>query len=204
MVLILIWVRIYSYLNVFLRIIKVFFIDVGANDPKRLNNTYYFYKRGWRGINIEPDPQCFEKIEKYRSEDINLNIGISDKNENLDFYKFFPSLLNTFSKNEADKYVSQGYELQEIRKIEVKTLEDVLDKHVDREKELDLLCIDTEGYDLNVLKGINLKKYKPKFICVECTHEIEPGGIMEILHLNGYFEVYSNDSNSIFEFKDRS
>ena len=33
-----------------------FYVDVGAHDPRRFSNTYYFYKRGWRGINIEPRP----------------------------------------------------------------------------------------------------------------------------------------------------
>src|SRR3989344_9673220 len=39
-----------------------FYIDVGANDPIRFSNTNRFYKRGWTGINIEPDVVCFEKI----------------------------------------------------------------------------------------------------------------------------------------------
>lgn len=179
---------------------KGFFVDVGANDPKRLNNSYYFYKRGWRGINIEPDPKCFEKIEKQRPEDINLNIGISDKGGNLDCYFFFPSLLNTFSKKEADQYISEGYELQEIKKIEVKKLEDVLDKYLPEKVRIDILCIDTEGYDLNVLKGMDIEKFKPKFICVECTHEKEPGGILYMLQACGYSEVFFNGSNSIFKY----
>ena len=33
-----------------------FFVDVGAFDPIKYSNTYLFYKKGWRGINIEPNP----------------------------------------------------------------------------------------------------------------------------------------------------
>ena len=33
-----------------------FYVDVGCNHPYRDNNTYYFYKRGWRGINIDACP----------------------------------------------------------------------------------------------------------------------------------------------------
>src|SRR5438552_17947489 len=52
---------------------KGFYVDVGANDPTRFNNTKRFYKKGWRGINIEPDPKLFEKIKSDRSRDTNLN-----------------------------------------------------------------------------------------------------------------------------------
>ena len=33
-----------------------FYVDVGAHHPVRFSNTYYFYKQGWAGINIEPNP----------------------------------------------------------------------------------------------------------------------------------------------------
>src|SRR3989344_4572766 len=50
-----------------------FYVDVGAFHPKLYSNTYYFYKRGWRGINIEPNPGANFGIRKG---DINLKCGI--------------------------------------------------------------------------------------------------------------------------------
>ena len=35
---------------------KGFFVDVGAHHPYRFSNTLHFYKKGWRGINIDPQP----------------------------------------------------------------------------------------------------------------------------------------------------
>ena len=35
-----------------------FYVDVGAHHPRRFSNTYYFYKQGWTGISIEPNPQA--------------------------------------------------------------------------------------------------------------------------------------------------
>lgn len=177
---------------------KGFYVDVGANDPRRLNNTYYFYKRGWRGINIEPDPVCYRKILKYRPGDINLNIGISDTAGNINFHFFFPSLLNTFSKDEADRYVSQGYQLNKISSVEVKKLDDVLEKYLPSNTPIDILCIDTEGYDYNVLKSIDLKRYKPRLICVECSKDNISDKIEEVLNRNNYSLLYSNGSNSIY------
>src|SRR3989338_1864430 len=45
-----------------------FYVDVGANDPDRFNNTKKFYQKGWRGINIEPDTHNYNKFLK-RSEE---------------------------------------------------------------------------------------------------------------------------------------
>ena len=81
-----------------------FFIDIGANHPIRFSNTWFFYKKGWRGINIEPNPDMFKLLEEYRPHDLNLNIGISDVNDTLDYYMFNEPALNTFSENERDQF----------------------------------------------------------------------------------------------------
>ena len=54
-------------------------MDVGANDPDQNSVTKLFYLAGWRGINIEPNPDMIELLEKNRPEDTNLKVGISDK-----------------------------------------------------------------------------------------------------------------------------
>ena len=58
---------------------KGFYIDIGAHHPYRFSNTYYFYKQGWSGINIEPNVEHFRYFLKHRKRDINLNKGLSDK-----------------------------------------------------------------------------------------------------------------------------
>jgi len=41
-----------------------FFVDVGAHHPMRFSNPYYFYKQGWCGINIEPNPDSLSLFRK--------------------------------------------------------------------------------------------------------------------------------------------
>ena len=55
-----------------------FYVDVGAYHPKHLSNTYYFYKKGWRGINIDPNPKSIKLFNLLRPSDINLNVAIAD------------------------------------------------------------------------------------------------------------------------------
>lgn len=84
---------------------NVFYIDIGANDPVRFSNTNRFYKKGWQGINIEPNPNVFRNIDKARLRDTNLNVGIAYEKGNLTFYSFFPDTLSTFSEHQAKEYL---------------------------------------------------------------------------------------------------
>jgi hypothetical protein len=52
------------------------YLDIGANDPRFRNNTYYFYLKGARGCCVEPDVRLCARIKRIRPEDICLNIGI--------------------------------------------------------------------------------------------------------------------------------
>ena len=62
-----------------------FYIDVSANDPVILNNTYLFYKIGWTGLNFEPIPELAEKFKKKRNKDIVVNKAISNFTGEADF-----------------------------------------------------------------------------------------------------------------------
>lgn len=73
-------------------------MDVGAHHPKRFSNTHYFYKKGWRGINIDAMPGGMRLFRKIRPKDINLEIAISDKKRVLTYYVFNDHALNGFSK----------------------------------------------------------------------------------------------------------
>ena len=148
---------------------KGFYIDVGAHHPYRFSNTLFFYKRGWRGINIEPTPNAVKAFNIFRRRDINLNIGISSKRDKLLFYCFNEPALNGFSKELSEERNSTSVKYKIIKQIEIETLPlaDVLDKYLPAEQKIDFLTIDVEGFDLQVLQSNNWEKYKPTFILVE-------------------------------------
>ena len=72
------------------------YVDIGANHPLRFSNTHFFYKKGWRGVNIEPNPELHQVLQEVRTDDFNFNIGISDEKDVLDYYMFNEPALNTF------------------------------------------------------------------------------------------------------------
>src|SRR4051794_1824092 len=77
------------------------YLDIGAYDPYELSNTKRFYDRGWHGVNIEPEPGRYERINQARPRDINLNIGLAPTDGMLTFYDIDPPALATFSAERA-------------------------------------------------------------------------------------------------------
>lgn len=145
-----------------------FYIDVGAHHPKRFSNTYLFYKKGWRGINIEPRPGSKKYFDKIRYRDINIEAAISEKTQKLTYYMFSEPALNKLSdENEKDFLKSGNHELRNKVEIETTTLKNICDKYLPEKTQIDFLSVDVEGYDLNVLNSNDWDKYRPKIVLVE-------------------------------------
>ncbi|MCM4161412.1 FkbM family methyltransferase [Antarcticibacterium flavum] len=173
-----------------------FFVDVGAYHPFIHSNTYLFYLKGWRGINIDANPGSMKEFKKKRPRDINLELGISDKNGYSTFYVLHEdSTMNTFSAaNLQEHNMLQAVEKK--KKIETRTLESVLDEYSEEFTEIDLFSIDVEGFDQVVLESNNWSKYRPKVIVVEmnCSdiHDVMKHEISLFLYKKEYKIVAKN------------
>ncbi len=158
---------IYFIFQNLLKINKPSYLDIGAHHPFFLSNTAHLYLNGSRGINIEPDINLFKSFIKSRKKDINLNIAVSENNEIRKFYIMSYPTLNTLSLEEAKKNeILYNIKIEKSVEIESCTMEHILKKYFNN-KMPDLLTIDVEGYELEILKTLNLNIYRPKVICVE-------------------------------------
>jgi FkbM family methyltransferase len=147
---------------------KGFYIDVGAHHPQWLSNTYYFYLKGWRGINIDAMPGSMINFNKIRPEDLNLEVAISNAEQELTYYEFNEPALNSFDKvlsEERDKL--DKYKITTTHTIKTCQLSDILDKYLPVDREIDFLSVDVEGLDLQVLQSNNWDKYRPKLVLAE-------------------------------------
>lgn len=151
---------------------KGFFVDVGAHRPVQHSNTFYFYNKGWRGINIDATPGSMKLFRALRPKDINVEAAVSDKNESLTFFCFDQPLLNGFyDEAEVQKNVRERkYRLISKTKIETRTLTQILDQYLPPRQPIDFLSIDVEGLDLSVLRSIDWSRYRPKVILIEILH----------------------------------
>lgn len=170
---------------------KGFYVDVGAHHPKRFSNTYFFYKRGWTGINIDAMPGSMKLFQQLRNRDINLEIPIASKDQVLTFYSFNEPALNGFSKELSKERDGQnGWFIKDEILLQTQKLSSVLDNFLPNGTKIDFLSIDVEGFDLDILHSNNWGKYKPKVILIEILGsdlaEIEHNEIAIFLKAKGY------------------
>lgn len=146
---------------------KGFFVDIGAHHPYRFSNTYYFYKRGWTGINIDACPGTLNLFKLLRPRDITIECGVGIKEETLTYYSFNEPALNTFSKEEAQLKISSKYRVINEVKIPVSTLKNILDTNLPAGIKVDFMSIDVEGFDYEVLSSNDWLRYRPTVIAIE-------------------------------------
>lgn len=181
-----------------------FYIDIGANNPTKFNNTYLFYLKGWRGINIEPNPDFIPFFKQLRPGDTNLNVGISDKEESLNYYVFDEPGVNTFS-TDRKLYLTTKTHFKLIKTLKIKCfpLRKILNDNLSENQEIDFMSIDTEGFDLKILKSNDWSKFIPKYVLVEEHHkpikELINSEITQFLNEKGYSFYYRTYNTSFFK-----
>ncbi len=143
------------------KIEKGFYVDIGAHHPFRYSNTYWAYKKGWNGINIDANSDAIEKFNMWRPDDHNVHCGIASELGEMDYYVFAESGVNTFCRQEIENWD----DIREIKKVPVSRLEDILNQyHVG---EIDFMDIDVEGMEMQVLSSNDWEKYRPTIILCE-------------------------------------
>jgi FkbM family methyltransferase len=173
------------------RIPKGFYVDVGAFSPKQASNTYYFYRRGWRGINIDAAPGSMEAFRWIRRRDVNLEVAISDSEGEASLYFWSThAYTNTLSVSHAKEHERlSGAKPSQLR-VRTRTLTSVLDEHPPRGMAIDFLSVDVEGHDLQVLRSLDWTRYRPELVLVEDhsaeLKEVASSAITTLLHGAGY------------------
>lgn len=164
-----------------------FFIELGANDGLFQSNTAYFEKKmGWKGILIEPSLMGYELCKVNRPNSICLNYACVSNEYKYDYVE------GDFGDNNPMGSVN-GLRTMNTNLVKVKTntLEKILDEYCN--VNIDFLSLDTEGYELEILKGLNLNKYRPKFMLIEVYNK-DYEAIINYLNLHNY-NLHSNFTN---------
>jgi FkbM family methyltransferase len=144
-----------------------FYIDVGANDPVEHSVTKAFYDAGWSGISIEPLPSFHQQFLEQRPRDINLAIAAGSSDGELVLYDV-PAVRGWASPDRAvaDQHQAEGYQVAEI-KVPVRTLASVCAEHV--HGAVHFLKIDVEGFEGEVLRGMDFVRWRPWVLVIEAT-----------------------------------
>jgi len=155
-----------------------YFVELGANDGVSQSNTLFFERfRGWKGILIEPyRPNYNELIRNRRSVNFFKNaacVGPSYKYPTIQlaYSNLMTSTLGIKSDIEDPMdHANKGAEFWGgtpfLFKAPASTLNSILIE-ANAPKLMDLLCLDVEGVELEILKGVDHRIYRFRYICVE-------------------------------------
>ena len=179
-----------------------FYVDVGAHHPMRFSNTYFFYRRGWRGINVDARPGSKRIFDRARARDINVECGIARQAGVATYYEFNEPALNGFSPALSAQRDGRGdYRIVATREVRMLGLRELLDAYLPPGQDIDFLSIDVEGLDLDVVLSNDWTKYRPAYVLVEILAaslgEIAATPIAQALAAQGY-ELYAKCVNTVF------
>lgn len=174
---------------------EIFFIQIGANDGQWNDPIYKFIRRDhWRGILIEPQKTIFERLRNNYKKQKNLifeNVAIDSTEGEKSLFKIsfsnsqWAGGISSFIKEDIQKLIEAGYiermsKVESIalppnkedwigeEKVKVQTLKNIIEKY--QVKKIDLIMIDTEGYDFEIMKTIPFEFIKPGVIIYEHSH----------------------------------
>jgi FkbM family methyltransferase len=178
-----------------------FYVDVGAHHPRRFSNTCFFYQRGWRGINIEPNPEAAAGFRSERPRDINLQMGVSTQEGVLTYYFFNDAALNSFNKDLSDLRVrTSEYKVIATKEIPVNRLESILRLHLPAHTKIDFMTIDVEGFDFEVIQSNDWSAFRPTCVLVECLdtsfEEVLESETFRFMREQGY-ALYAKTANNL-------
>ena len=164
-----------------------FYIELGANNGLFQSNTAFFEKEmGWTGILIEPSLIGYEQCKINRPNSICLNYACVSSDYKNDYIE--GDFKNNHPMGSVNGIRNRNKNLV---KVKTNTLEKILNDHCNTN--IDFLSLDTEGYELEILKGLNLNKYRPKFMLIE-IYTKDYDNIVNFLNLQNY-KLHSNFTN---------
>lgn len=187
-----------------LKIKEIPYLDIGAYDPVYLNNTYFFYKQGHRGVLIEPNVAMCDRLRAVRPQDTVLEAGIGiGKPGVADYYVMSDASWSTFDRAEAEHQVKATggkVTIKEVRRMPLLDVNEVMAQHFGG-KAPAYVSIDAEGWHFKILKSINFARFRPRVICIETKVSGEHRTIGEIpafMRAKGYVARGGSFVNTIF------
>ena len=176
------------------------YIDIGSHQPVKHSNTFLFYLLGWQGVCIDPLPSLEKKYKFIRGRDKFINAGLisskSKNNKELNFYYYKNNRDNsTFDPNMAQdlrvKYGREPSSVITVPKISVVEMLAATNEFFQTDnKEINLLNLDIEGFEMDILEDLFSSNAFPWVVCVEeigqTAQTLQTGDIYKLMTSNGY------------------
>jgi FkbM family methyltransferase len=171
-------------------------VDVGAFHPLLLSNTYDFYRKGWRGLCIDANPDMADLFARFRPNDKFIHSAVGAQAGSIEMALFSDGTFNCLAEHLADVPEQIRNTARRVT-VPIQPLSAILAQH--NIAQVDLLNVDCEGNDLKVLESNDWKRWRPKVICVEDhADNWTQSDIAQYLNSVGYVLKYRAVFTSIF------
>ena len=168
------------------------FIEFGAYDGVIFSNTHLLEKQfGWTGILIDPIPNHYESMKLNRKCKLIHGAITAEKQDSV--------LIEQLPASDLSKFVEKRGIFKKTHEVKAFTLQEVIDQNLPSIK-IDFLSIDIEGNDVDILKSLDLNRYKIKAVCVEHNFREGSDEIIGYMDKNGFDLAYSEFSKNDYWF----
>ena len=197
---------------------KLFFVQIGANDGVYRDPLFEFVTRHHdkiAGLALEPMQETFQKLQANYAKYPHVtpvNAAIHTTVKQLEIYKVDPAYpgklpewvrgIASFDK-EHYRSLNVPAEAMITETVRCQTFDELVDQY--DVEHIDLLQIDTEGYDAEIIKSIDFSKIKPSIIRFE--HNLEAGSmdtaeftqLADLLRQHGYDVILETQDATAYQ-----
>lgn len=148
-----------------------YFVEVGVGNGKTISNTYMLEKQfGWHGLLVEPSRSFHDSIRQHRSATLEVRAATSRDGDTVTFNEAVGEGVFSYVQNAKSK----AQERQSTRQfvsypVSTATLNTIL-AEANAPQTIDFLSLDTEGSELDILKGLDLDRHRVGLMCIEHNH----------------------------------
>jgi len=139
-----------------------FFVEVGANEPQQRSQTWHLEQAGWNGILIEPQPDLADELQRARCAKVFAVACSSPENAARTLPLHVAGPLSSLDRGG----MAAGALPERVIDVPIRTLDEILIE-AQAPSPIDFLSIDVEGHELNVLRGFDIERWKPRLILLE-------------------------------------
>ena len=146
-------------------------IEVGGGYPEYYSFSKHYIQNGWRGIIFEPNPVYVAMHKEANNEVYDVAVSSNDIDE-VDFYRWGKSSGNHLSfsalgvraasSEDEFKKVVDDCDILKVKTITLNTFFKQQNLNY-----VDIISVDTEGWEIEVMQGFNHLLYSAKVIILE-------------------------------------
>lgn len=175
------------------------YLDIGAQDPVVDSVSQSFYREGWRGISVEPNPAYARALRDNRPDEEVVEAAVGNGSEPIEFFVIPETGLSTSDPELAETYRQQGRVVHEVT-VPVVPLSDLLARFAG--EELHWLKIDVDGMERAVLESWGEATVRPWIVVVESidpvTQKDNAGLWRELIEARRYHEILFDGGSRYF------